>query len=104
MNEKECLGLKIRTIRKSKKMTQEELSEIVDISPRQMVKIEMGQAYPSVGTLKNIAQALDIPIQSLFETDCYDKTENLKQKIIDKLHKLDERNTRFLYIVASNLD
>ena len=37
-------------------------------------------------------------------TTKYDKTENLKQKIIDKLHKLDERNTRFLYIVASNLD
>ena len=77
---------------------------MVNISPRQMVKIEMGQAYPSVGTLKNIADALCNPIQSLFENDYYDDTENLKQKIIDKVAKLDEHNTRFLYIVASNLD
>ncbi len=104
MNDKELLGLKIRTIRKSKKITQETLSEKIDISPRQMVKIEMGQAYPSLDTLKKIAAALNVPIQSLFENDYYDNTENLKKKLHEKINILDEKNTRFLYIVASNLD
>lgn len=104
MNDKELLGLKIRTIRKSKKITQEMLSEKIDISPRQMVKIEMGQAYPSLETLKKIAFALNVPIQSLFENDYYESPEILKEKIRQKLEILDEKNIRFLYLVAANLD
>ncbi len=104
MNDKELLGLKIRTIRKSKKITQEMLSEKVDISPRQIVKIEMGQAYPSLETLKNIAEALEVPIQSLFENDYYESSEILKEKIKRKVEGLDEKTTRFVYLVVSNLD
>ena len=104
MNDKELLGLKIRTIRKNKKITQEMLSEKIDISPRQMVKIEMGQAYPSWETLKKIASALNVPIQSLFENDYYESPEILKEKIRQKLESLDEKNIRFLYLVAANLD
>ena len=104
MNDKELLGLKIRTIRKNKKITQEMLSEKIDISPRQMVKIEMGQAYPSLETLKKIASALNVPIQSLFENDYYESPEILKEKIRQKLESLDEKNIRFLYLVAANLD
>lgn len=104
MNDKELLGLKIRTIRKNKKITQEMLSEKIDISPRQMVKIEMGQAYPSLETLKKIASALNVSIQSLFENDYYESPEILKEKIRQKLEILDEKNIRFLYLVAANLD
>ena len=104
MNDKELLGLKIRTIRKNKKITQEMLSEKIDISPRQMVKIEMGQAYPSLETLKKIASALNVSIQSLFENDYYESPEILKEKIRQKLESLDEKNIRFLYLVAANLD
>ncbi|MCD7879212.1 MAG: helix-turn-helix domain-containing protein, partial [Candidatus Gastranaerophilales bacterium] len=74
------------------------------ISPRQMVKIEMGQAYPSLETLKKIADSLNVPIQSLFENDYYDSPEALKQKIRKKVDILDEKTTRFLYLIVSNLD
>lgn len=103
MDDKKQLGLKIRTLRKLKKITQEKLSEIVDISPRQMVKIEMGQVYPSVEVLQKIACALDIPIVNLFDNEYYDDYEILKEKLHSKIDKLNEKNIRFLYIVASNL-
>ena len=77
---------------------------MADISPRQMVRIEMGQSFPTIENLEKIAAALDVPIQSLFENDYYDSTENLKQKLHEKIDILDEKNTRFLYLVASNLD
>lgn len=103
MDDKKQLGLKIRTLRKLKKITQEKLSEIVDISPRQMVKIEMGQVYPSVEVLQKIACALDVPIVNLFDNEYYDDYEILKEKLHSKIDKLNEKNIRFLYIVASNL-
>ena len=104
MDERECLGFKIRTLRKAKKITQEHFSELIDVSPRHMVKIENGQVYPSFVTLKKIAQTLNVTIQSLFENDYYAKTEELKQKLHERVDSLDEKNTRFLYIVASHLD
>lgn len=103
MDDKKQLGLKIRTLRKLKKITQEKLSEIVDISPRQMVKIEMGQVYPSVEVLQKIACALDVPIVNLFDNEYYDNYEILKEKLHSKIDKLNEKNIRLLYIIALNL-
>lgn len=104
MTAKKLLGTKIRYIRKSKNIAQEKLSEMADISPRQMVRIEMGQSFPTLDNLERIAQALGVSIQSLFENDYYDTEENLKQKLVEKVMTLDEKNTRFLYVVASHLD
>ena len=104
MTAKELLGAKIRYIRKTKNIAQEKLSEMAEISPRQMVRIEMGQSFPTIDNLEKIASALEVSIQSLFENDYYDKTENLKQKLHSKIDLLDDKNTRFLYIVASHLD
>lgn len=104
MTAKKLLGAKIRYIRKSKNIAQEKLSEMAEISPRQMVRIEMGQSFPTLDNLERIASALDVSIQSLFENDYYDSTEELKSKLIDKIKSLDEKNTRFLYIVSSHLD
>ena len=104
MTAKKLLGAKIRYIRKSKNIAQEKLSEMAEISPRQMVRIEMGQSFPTLDNLERIASALGVSIQSLFENDYYDSTEELKSKLIDKIKSLDEKNTRFLYIVSSHLD
>lgn len=104
MDEVKCLGQKIKTLRKAKKLTQEKLSEMIDISPRQMVKIENGQVYPTFQTLKKIALNLDTTIELLFENDYYDDKAELKQKLHSIVDKLDGKNTKFLYIVASHLD
>lgn len=104
MSTKKLLGAKIRYLRKSKNIAQEKLSEMADISPRQMVRIEMGQCFPTVENLEKIALALNVSIQSLFENDYYDSTENLKEKIRQKLDNLSEVNTKFLYLIISNLD
>lgn len=104
MLQKKLLGAKIRYIRKTKKISQETLSEMTDISPRQMVRIEMGQSFPTLENLEKIADALDVSVQSLFENDYYDSTENLKKRLYEKISGMDEKNVRFLYIVASHLD
>ena len=101
MDEKECFGAKIRAIRKSKGITQEKFSEMIDLSPRQMVKIEMGHAYPSVETLKMISKVLDVPMQYLFENDAYDSIDSVKQKLISRINQFDEQRIRFLYSVSS---
>lgn len=98
------LGKKIRHLRKSKNISQETLSEMAEISPRQMIRIELGQSLPTLENLEKIALALNVTVQALFDNDYYADINTLKNKLYKKIDNLSEQNTRFLYIVASQLD
>lgn len=50
----------IREYRIMKKITQEELAELLNITPRQVQRIESGQSKPSLKTLKLIIKILEI--------------------------------------------
>ena len=64
--DKELIGRKIRQIRKERGLSQEELSEKIDISPRHMCTIENGNSYPSMETFIKISEILDIDINEFF--------------------------------------
>ncbi len=50
----------IRKYRIIKNITQEELAELLNITPRQVQRIENGQSRPSLKTLKLIIKILEI--------------------------------------------
>lgn len=51
----------IKENRIKKKYTQEELAEMLDISPRQLQRIERNETQTKITTLKKIISILDIP-------------------------------------------
>ena len=51
----------IKENRLKKKLTQEELAEMIDISWRQLQRIEKNEEETRLQTLKKIVKALDIP-------------------------------------------
>ncbi|NIJ53839.1 helix-turn-helix domain-containing protein [Dyadobacter arcticus] len=57
----------IRTLRKSKGLSQENLAENAGINLRTLQRIEAGNAEPRGETLRLLARALDVPIESLSE-------------------------------------
>lgn len=57
----------IQNIRISKGMTQQELSEQANISRTGLSLIETGAAEPRIETVKKIAQALNVPWQTLIK-------------------------------------
>lgn len=66
-NSKELLGGRIRELRKGLRMSQEQLSERVDVDPRYISRIELGRCSPSLETLENIARALGVEMRDLFD-------------------------------------
>ncbi len=54
------IGLRIKKIRKSKKMTQDKLSELSGISPQHLSQIESAKTKLSLPTLINICNALNV--------------------------------------------
>ena len=63
------VGAKITEVRISKRLTQAQLSEIVDVSVETISRLERGVSMPSLKTLENIAQALGAPLKSFFDFD-----------------------------------
>ena len=55
----------IKSIRKSKGITLQEMSNRTGISLNHLSQIERGKANPSIGTLKKITNALGVPFMSL---------------------------------------
>lgn len=66
-NLQEGFGQRLREFRKNRKLTQEVFSEMIDLSPRQLIRIEKGDNFPSAETLSKISLTLGVDLKSLFD-------------------------------------
>ncbi len=66
MSVKKLLGQKIKRIRKNRGLTQEQLAEMIDIAPRNLSRIEIGESFVSAETLDKLLFALNITAEELF--------------------------------------
>lgn len=60
-------GLQLRSIRRKKKISMEKLAHLCEMEYSQISRIELGQINTSIGTVKKIADALQIEIKDLFD-------------------------------------
>lgn len=66
-NLKNGFGERLKEMRKAKGFTQEKLAEKLEITPRQLTRIETGENFPSVETLEKISFFLKADLTSLFD-------------------------------------
>jgi transcriptional regulator with XRE-family HTH domain len=64
-NELKQFGTEIKTVRKSKKITQLQLSFLCDVDIRTIQRIEKGEFNPSLRVLMRIANAFEMSLSSL---------------------------------------
>ncbi|AUZ04122.2 MULTISPECIES: helix-turn-helix domain-containing protein [Vitreoscilla] len=64
--ENQFLGFRIRSLRKSKKITLANLAQMCDLSIGYISQLERGLAQPSINALINIAQQLGVTVQWFF--------------------------------------
>ncbi len=77
-------GQRVRELRETKKLSQEQLAEKANLHPTFIGKIERAEINPSIISLEKIAQAFNIPLSQLlsFSED--------KQVISSKINLLNE--------------
>ncbi len=61
------MGLKIREIRKRRKLTGEQLAEIVGITKGYISELENGKKTPGAGLVLRLADALKVEVFELYE-------------------------------------
>jgi transcriptional regulator with XRE-family HTH domain len=67
------IGNKIRMLRRHAGFTQEGLAELVGVSFQQIQKYENGSTKMNTDKLQHVANALNVPVSSLFEDDTFEK-------------------------------
>lgn len=103
MNTKELLGLKIKEVRRQRKLTQEKLSELIGLDNGYISKLEVGQNFPTIGTLEKIATVLDVELAEFFQfTNIKDR--DFKAEIIRIYDGLNREKQLTLYKVAKSLE
>ena len=103
MNTKQKLGAKIRFLRKKHKYTQEYVAELIDINPRQVVRIENGESMPTIENLEKIASVFKVDVEELFINSTFDDDEILREKIYKRISALHGQALRALYLMVINL-
>ncbi len=100
------LGHRIRSLRKSCSLTQEELGELSKLHNTYVGAIERGERNPSLKTLEKIAYALNVKIGDLFSFIDYKEDsvrEELKHEFFSLLEAQDKRTIKFMLSNLKNM-
>ena len=83
------IGTRIKSYRKAKKLTQEKLAELLNISVGYVSKMERGIEHPNLEMLSNIADICNCDIAHLVSESTISQTEYLDddfRKLLEELY------------------
>lgn len=94
------IGKRIKIKRKESNLTQEKLSEIIDVSPSYISEIERGSSICSLATISNIAITLNTNLDFLV----YGFTmNNSNQTFTEILRSIPENNRQLFISLCENI-
>ena len=91
------LGKRIQEIRKSRKLTQEKLAEIIGLDIPNISNIERGKRFVSSSTLEKIINALNISPKELFDFEHIKSRKEIISYINDILSKSTDKELEYYY-------
>ena len=95
--DKKQFALRLREIRKSKGLTQEDICEITGIEVSNYSKIETGKVAPSLATLQKLVKYAGFVPNEMFEYSHLEKEANVDMKIKEIYEKFSFSQKKFLY-------
>ena len=96
------LGEKIKSLRKSKGVSQEALAAMLKINRNFLSRIETGKSEPTSSILKQIGEIFNVDLNSLLEIEDEENKNTDKIKyIIDNCKYLHEKDLDFIVRIIS---
>ena len=102
MNYKKSLGLRIKELRKSKKLSQEQLAEKIDLEPPSVCNIENGKNYPSLQNMEKIVNVLGVSFVDIFQFEHQKQNEDLVKEI-NRFLKDNPDKIKYIYKITKAL-
>ena len=94
MNIKKVFGEKIKRLRKKRNLTQEQLAEKINISPRNLSKIEVGECFVKAETFDKIILALNTSVEEIFTDNCIKDNNEFLEYIYSYLNNIKDNNEK----------
>ena len=94
------IGSRIKDIRNKKGLTQEQLSEKMEINPKYLSSIERGRENPTLNTLIKVSESLEVDLGEIFNFVQIQDPEERKSLITSLL---DQANNEQLKLVSKIL-
>ena len=89
MEIKKRFGLNLKRFRKEKRLSQEELSEEIDISVKHLSKIERGLTFISADLLEKLSENLGVSAAKLF---CKENENIYDDNVLKKFDRITEKH------------
>lgn len=99
---KKALGKKIQKFRKNKKLTQENLAELIGIEVPSLSNIETGKYAPSIDTLQKLSEVLEVKPWEFYYFEELSDSE-MKNEIIKALDT-NQKLIRIIYNFYKSLE
>jgi len=103
MGLKKSFAEKLKQIRKSRGLTQEELAERVNVAPRHISFIETAKSFPSSDLLERLCTTLGIEYSVLFDFDGNLSREAILTNISKTMNNLDDKKLKYLHKMVNEL-
>lgn len=100
-----AIGGRIKAAREKKGLTQESLSEIVDLSPMHMSVIERGVKTTKLDTFIRIANALGVSADELLQDVVDHSTESISGELYNMIQELPrQEQQKLLYCIKAYIE
>jgi transcriptional regulator with XRE-family HTH domain len=97
------LGRSIRSLRESRRLSQDALAEKAGLSVKHLGKIERGIVNASIQCPTAIAKAFDLPLRDILETEHEQGREELLAGLAASLPRLPLKDIRIVYRLVTIL-
>ena len=101
MNKKQMIGARIKEIRNKKGLTQEQLSEKMEINPKYLSSIERGNENPTLNTLIKLSESLEVDLGKIFSFIHIEDPGERKSMITSLLDEADNEQLKLAFKVLS---
>ncbi|MBQ8169013.1 helix-turn-helix transcriptional regulator [bacterium] len=96
-------GKRIKELRESRKLTQEQLAELMGLDYQSISRIETGVYFTNYENLNKFANVFNVQIKDLFDYGHIQTAELLKLNIKNELDILNSAELSFLYKILQSL-
>lgn len=102
MDNKKLIGKRIKELRKHKGLTQEQLSELIDIEPGSLSGIESGRFFPSLHNLDKMSTILGVELVEFFKFSTVDIPKNIDDELEDIIKNQNSQNKILIYEILKS--
>ena len=101
MDLKQMIGARIKEIRNKKGITQEQLSERMEINPKYLSSIERGKENPTLNTLVRLSESLGVDLGERCSIIQIEDPSERRSLIISLLDEADSKQLKMIFKIVS---